>query len=1142
MYPHHPASRRGGRTGHRATMRSPAPPSNAAAKAAAAAKALHRRAQGRAQEKQQQQQQMRQHQHQQLDDEQQMGSSENRLRRNNNDRPDPGNDVFRKIPHSNNNDGYGSRRSGEGGSILKRLTAGNNQRFHIGTSSSSPNGNVNQHDGGEENWREKSEELGPSSSPSAGASGPKYLQHHTSSSSSSSHGQQYPYPPPPGMNGAYPVPPGPYHLHSSQHHKYAHHHPVHSYHGSSASAVAVDDIRTNADRINRDPDAKAAAAVGVTRSQHEEEERHSQSNLNRPGSSSKSPHNPYPAPPRPHHYEGGYAAADPNLPQSYPYGAPPPPPPHSAHYPPGPSGHYPPPPPEAWRDHHHNENNDNTQNRRSRFPLPKNSSSTPLSTTEPLPIKSGKKSVTLHDSVENSAHYSSRQDPPPPSRSTRCIIGTHTPIHVPRAATREMDEDHHPYGNSQQPPPTNRDAGGIFRPSEKSTMGNHHGTNTTREREDENSAHKILLSLSKSFEHNVGEVKHLSRGEPRMGDGDGDGGIEKEERPKSPDEPPMIQHWHKQSSGSFEPQPSPLKLSYLKDADGSNIDLTSSFTLFNESFDMNFEGLLGPNASFGLGPMRSLSFGLGLGLAASVDQGDNPRPGSMAIQRQSSKLSSKPPKNDGGIEEKEDGTASPRPKRKFANVQVLRGSPISSGNNVTFREGSCSDAVGNGSTTVLIGGRRAGSPLGENPGPNEVGEPISSGSIDDSAQPSLNSSMSMNPRKRKDEGTGHDLNNNRENHAQQQRPHIERSLFGAMERHSSLFNMFSYLLPGAKTILMGDAFQNGGEGGNSVERRYIKPSKKDKELARRRVNSALCAFGGVVLPPPDSASWPESKKWLSAQKYEKSERYYEDENRLSWEIEEDPPIEISDSDDGDFEPITRGKSGDGEERSRSSLQRNIGVMVYPAVNAFTATEPGMITPALSDMNNFVELPESTPAKTTDSILPMVSPDVARLGIETSSNSCTRIDKRTPQRSVNYAGGAWISNHQSPRKVSPGNNPECPSTTDLLFVDMQELRPEQYRIVAQKKRKLSSPRYLYAALPLPYGQRKRISNAMFAMSKSIPGLTDECASVLGEARRRDAWDFAVAQLMTQVIVVTHCSVEDSRLDGLSKYLLTLGIAC
>jgi hypothetical protein len=124
-------------------------------------------------------------------------------------------------------------------------------------------------------------------------------------------------------------------------------------------------------------------------------------------------------------------------------------------------------------------------------------------------------------------------------------------------------------------------------------------------------------------------------------------------------------------------------------------------------------------------------------------------------------------------------------------------------------------------------------------------------------------------------------------------------------------------------------------------------------------------------------------------------------------------------------------------------------------------------------------------------------------------------------------------------VTPGKDAESP--TDLLFVDTQELLPEQYRIVNVKQRKFSSAQYVYPALPLPYGQRKRISNAMFAMSKSIPGLTDECALVLGEARKQDAWDFAVAQLMTQVVVLTHCSAEDSRLDGLSKYLLTLGIA-
>jgi hypothetical protein len=288
-----------------------------------------------------------------------------------------------------------------------------------------------------------------------------------------------------------------------------------------------------------------------------------------------------------------------------------------------------------------------------------------------------------------------------------------------------------------------------------------------------------------------------------------------------------------------------------------------------------------------------------------------------------------------------------------------------------------------------------------------------------------------------------------------------------------------------------------------------------------------------------------------------AERFYEDESRLSWEIEEDPPIELSDLDecvedqdeDEDEDEDESVGSNDHEGMIALSLQRNIGVMVYPAVNAFIATEPGIITPALSEMNNSVDLnnpPESHPAKTQDEMIsgtpeefpPMVSPDFVRQGTHASLRSPFLMDGKTPQRSVNYAGGAWISKLHSPRKVTPGKNPESQST-DLLFMDAQELQPEQFRAVSQRKPTLCDARYLYPALPLPYGQRKRISNAMFAMSKSVPGLTDECAAVLGEARQKDAWDFAVAQLMTQVVVVSHCPVEDSRLDGLSKYLLTLG---
>jgi len=38
---------------------------------------------------------------------------------------------------------------------------------------------------------------------------------------------------------------------------------------------------------------------------------------------------------------------------------------------------------------------------------------------------------------------------------------------------------------------------------------------------------------------------------------------------------------------------------------------------------------------------------------------------------------------------------------------------------------------------------------------------------------------------------------------------------------------------------------------------------------------------------------------------------------------------------------------------RKSLQRTIGVMMCPAVNAYSSVEPGVLTPFLSEMNNFV---------------------------------------------------------------------------------------------------------------------------------------------------------------------------------------------
>ena len=114
--------------------------------------------------------------------------------------------------------------------------------------------------------------------------------------------------------------------------------------------------------------------------------------------------------------------------------------------------------------------------------------------------------------------------------------------------------------------------------------------------------------------------------------------------------------------------------------------------------------------------------------------------------------------------------------------------------------------------------------------------------------------------------------------------------------------------------------------------------------------------------------------------------------------------------------------------------------------------------------------------------------------------------------------------------------------DLLFVESTELKPEQFRIVTASKLTSQPDAFTYPALPLPYAQRKRLSDNLFSLSKEVPQLTDECASCLREAREKDMWDLAVAELMTQVVVVIHCQDGDYRFEGLRRYLLTLGIAC
>lgn len=460
----------------------------------------------------------------------------------------------------------------------------------------------------------------------------------------------------------------------------------------------------------------------------------------------------------------------------------------------------------------------------------------------------------------------------------------------------------------------------------------------------------------------------------------------------------------------------------------------------------------------------------------------------------------------------------------------------------------------------------------------------------------------------------------------------------------------------------------------------------------------------TVTPSSTESSKGKTELNPSRIKYEEklASRYYENESRLSWEFEEEPPIEVpehtseiptvpykenrteEDDDDDNYELVDEtanhnddreekppkvksdqpdagkegssvkvkiGEPGGGElvfcqatgtddfrgsspsptatgSKARSeassptkmryrcklcgqpkqnhrcpyqqSMARSIGVMVYPAVNAFTADEPGTIAAPLSEMNNFFDIQkqeshlggdasvggasaEVTPDRHTGHHVLMGAPSSSSVtGVPASSmvspdslRSSSNKEARSPSHQYPYSGGHSQSSHPShhqrnssarsvtdsvhssggdkKRTYSQMNDP-APSRGmpddstnqqgDLLFLDAMELKPEQFKMVSPSSTRAlrSADIYKYPGLPLPYAQRKRLSDNLFSLSNEVPKLTDECASVLREAREKKMWDLAVAELMTQVIVVLHCPAHDDRLEGLRQYLLTLGIAC
>lgn len=470
------------------------------------------------------------------------------------------------------------------------------------------------------------------------------------------------------------------------------------------------------------------------------------------------------------------------------------------------------------------------------------------------------------------------------------------------------------------------------------------------------------------------------------------------------------------------------------------------------------------------------------------------------------------------------------------------------------------------------------------------------------------------------------------------------SFYSFLILHKGAFVDCTFLLPGLKAALAGQVcaktalifscenvrltkFNHQANSEQTPFQGYGEPSPEDNAIARRRVESSVCAFGGnikretprhstkdsfpkggeqlaTVTPSSSVASPPrssDSEARKARKKYEDDlpGRYYENESRLSWEFEESPPVVVpisetdkeddSNSSDSKSDSASKDTTGPGDDdlfcsptgqgsppgskkKSLSpnskmkyrcklcgqpkqnhvcpyqqSLARSIGVNVYPTVNAFAAAEPGTIAPALTEMNNFVDAQKegssvdsspSRPSPSSATSVPstnQVTPDSLRSGPRQSQSPTDAqspgLDGRTPVRGNGASRRGGSKKRSRPRTDYGG---------DALFAEPMELNSEQFRTITPFESS-GQPLFDYPGLPLPYAQRKKLSDNLFTLSNDVPKLTDECAQVLREAREKDMWDLAVAELMTQVVVVIHCAEGDNRFEGLRQYLLTLGIA-
>ena len=221
----------------------------------------------------------------------------------------------------------------------------------------------------------------------------------------------------------------------------------------------------------------------------------------------------------------------------------------------------------------------------------------------------------------------------------------------------------------------------------------------------------------------------------------------------------------------------------------------------------------------------------------------------------------------------------------------------------------------------------------------------------------------------------------------------------------------------------------------------IHTDSEDLKVARRRVESAICALGGYIKDvqkreeSPNTSPLSQSapiqgvfrrrmdysyRSNVSIYQDKFHQRYFVGDHGISWDVEENPPVLVSlDEDDNvpnhNFASSkNNGRSSRGMQKSsgsgkqveksrkqprqqtynnndsllvcqpiggtvplnlhqkmkyrcklcgqpkqnhvcpyRKSVVRTLGIMVCPAVNAYSSAEPGILSPPLSEMNNFV---------------------------------------------------------------------------------------------------------------------------------------------------------------------------------------------